>query len=188
MPMSNAFATMLGDVCLAAIFGLVSFLFTRYRGHNIPMWKLVFIYFLFGQCLVLLGVMMLAVERGLDILESLLRIRAFYKWLASLVIVLGCGAWYFKKTCQGWYGFVEVLFAFVAALSIVRDMNEKSEYFAHGASLAGCVYIVSRGLSNIEKPLKRYLKRRMEIEKNGLATKPSKAVSADRLLPSDSQH
>src|SRR5579872_3732837 len=66
---------------------------------------------------------------------------------AVIAILLGCGAHWFKRIDQLWYGACEVLFGIAAAF-------ESSKAFTHHPPMAawialgGSAYIVERGLNN----------------------------------------
>jgi hypothetical protein len=117
----------------------------------------------------------------LNMVESRVHLEQKHNVLAILVLILGFGAWVFKDASPGWYGLVEVVFAFVSALAVGRDMTDKREYFAHGATLGGCIYIVSRGLGNIVIGMKKYEEKEKEKARTSTASLGSSTSPPPRL-------
>ena len=66
------------------------------------------------------------------------------------VLVIGMGAFLFKKRSRKWYGVVEVAFAWFTAVSITTKMAPGRVDLPTWVGLAGTAYVVSRGLENIE--------------------------------------
>jgi hypothetical protein len=64
------------------------------------------------------------------------------------VVAVGTFAHWFKKKNQKWYGVVEVAFGTASAGSISFRMMP-GPLFAQWATLAGCAYVITRGLNNI---------------------------------------
>jgi len=64
------------------------------------------------------------------------------------VVVVGTFAHWFKKKNQKWYGVVEVVFGVASAGSISFRMMP-GPLFTQWATLAGCVYVIARGLNNV---------------------------------------
>jgi len=74
--------------------------------------------------------------------------------ISLIVIALGSFAFLFKQKRLHSYGLVEVIFAAVAAVIASRQIKPNTEWAGPIASLIGCVYIVSRGLSNMRDGMK----------------------------------
>lgn len=115
-----------------------------------------------GMCLFIGIVLSIS---GITWIEKALGLAAMHNLMGALIVGIGLGAWAFKKQWPGWYGFVEIVFAFESSLAVARDMTEKHEYFVHTATLCGCVYVVSRGIGNLEDALARRRKRGLKASK-----------------------
>jgi hypothetical protein len=68
--------------------------------------------------------------------------------IASAVVAAGMCAYWFKRLNQRWYGIVEVLFGSISAISIASGLDPGQALFSRWAALAGCAYVVARGLNN----------------------------------------
>lgn len=114
---------------------------------------------------------------------------AFYLWLRGVVgvelttlfggfglIVLGWAAFSFKKRDQQTYGALEVIFAGIAAVIAIRQITPGRDWSGQFASLVGAVYIVSRGLSNVEDGAKQIHNRMLVAAKEKAA---ADALAAD---------
>src|ERR1035441_8431312 len=66
------------------------------------------------------------------------------------VLILGIGAFVFKKKSRKWYGLVEIIVAWFTAVSISTRIVQGQLDLTTVMSLAGTIYIVSRGLDNID--------------------------------------
>jgi len=64
-------------------------------------------------------------------------------------ILLGLVAHWFKRLSKRWYGVTEVLFAVIVAAKLSGEFLNKDTELAALIALASCIYIISRGLSNI---------------------------------------
>jgi hypothetical protein len=69
--------------------------------------------------------------------------------VSVVVILLGVGAYYFKRYSQLWYGSVEVIVGAASGISIAIGLRPNESMFSRWAALAGCVYVIARGLNNI---------------------------------------
>jgi hypothetical protein len=65
------------------------------------------------------------------------------------VVSIGVFAHWFKNKNQKWYGWVEVLFGAASSISISFRITPGQSLFAQWVALAGCVYVIARGLNNI---------------------------------------
>jgi len=87
-----------------------------------------------------------------------------FRWLARIfgihvaqsaiflvVIIVGTFAHWFKKKNQKWYGLVEVVFGAASAGSISFRMTPGPPLFTQWATLAGCAYVIARGLNNVSE-------------------------------------
>ena len=66
------------------------------------------------------------------------------------VVAVGAFAHWFKQKNQKWYGVVEVAFGAASAGSVSFRMMP-GPLFAQWATLAGCAYVIARGLNNISQ-------------------------------------
>ncbi len=67
--------------------------------------------------------------------------------VGALVLMVGIGAYQFKKKYQKFYGFSEVVFGVFAAIIATKHVD-LDHFFPTLATLGGCVYIVARGSIN----------------------------------------
>jgi hypothetical protein len=65
------------------------------------------------------------------------------------IVGIGVGAHFFKKKYQFWYGVVEVCFAVATAINIAGRLSPGQQLLSQWTALAGCAYVVARGLNNI---------------------------------------
>lgn len=73
------------------------------------------------------------------------------------VLLIGLVAYLLKRSQQFLYGLVEVVFACVAALNVSAGVRPGEDVFARWATLAGLVYVVSRGMSNLSEGRKKLI-------------------------------
>jgi len=86
--------------------------------------------------------------------------------VALAVFVVGWIAYEGKRNHQFRYGIVEILVAMVTAMVSASGIDfSKPDTFTRVATIIGCVYIVSRGLENMDKY--------EEDQKKKAATQPS---------------
>ncbi len=102
-------------------------------------------------------------------------LQATHLLLAAAVVMFGVSAFVFKSNYQRVYGIVEVGFAFVAAIVSARQIKPEGDWSGPVATLIGCVYIVSRGLGNMEDGRKAEQARKKEAEKT-VAAEPASSV------------
>ncbi len=93
------------------------------------------------------------VRRGYTWMMQACGVAVSHLLLATLVMALGVSAFIFKSKYQRTYGIVEVLFAGVAAVVAARQIKVGQDWSGQLATLVGCIYIVSRGLSNVRDGL-----------------------------------
>jgi hypothetical protein len=75
-----------------------------------------------------------------------------FQWtVAGMVAAVGGLAYWFKSQNQFLYGLVELPVALATAMFSAGGISSNRESFSRVATIAGCVYIVSRGLENMEK-------------------------------------
>ena len=79
-----------------------------------------------------------------------LNLRFIQVVLSVSVLILGIGAFIFKKKSRKWYGLVEIIVAWFTAVSISTRIVQEQLDLTTIMSLAGTIYIVSRGLDNID--------------------------------------
>jgi hypothetical protein len=79
-----------------------------------------------------------------------LNLRLIHVILSFSVLILGIGAFVFKKKSRKWYGLVEIIVAWFTAVSISTRIVQGQLDLTTVMSLAGTIYIVSRGLDNID--------------------------------------
>jgi hypothetical protein len=72
-----------------------------------------------------------------------------------LVISAGFAAHRLKRNHQQLYGFVEVCFGATSAISIAAGMSPGQALFSRWTALAGCTYVVARGLNNMSDASKQ---------------------------------
>ncbi len=77
--------------------------------------------------------------------------------IAAGVVLVGISAFLLKRLDQFLYGLVEVAFAVLATLNVSAGMKPEEPLFARWATLAGLVYVVSRGLSNMADGPKKHI-------------------------------
>jgi predicted membrane channel-forming protein YqfA (hemolysin III family) len=68
--------------------------------------------------------------------------------VAIVVIGLGVAAHKFKRRNQRLYGVCEIIFGSTSAIGIASGLSSTGVLFSRWAALAGCVYVVARGLNN----------------------------------------
>jgi hypothetical protein len=75
----------------------------------------------------------------------------FQVLVALIVAALGGLAYWFKSNHQFLYGLVELPVALGTAMISAGGITSNPDSFSRIATIAGCVYIVSRGLENMVK-------------------------------------
>lgn len=68
--------------------------------------------------------------------------------VASIIVTIGIGASYFKRWNQLWYGLVEMGFGASYAFATALKADPSHLIQSQWTTLAGCAYIVARGLNN----------------------------------------
>ena len=91
-----------------------------------------------------------ALSWGIRAMFSRLNLHLTHVILSVSVIILGIGAFAFKKKSRKWYGLVEIIVAWFTAVSISTRITQGQLDLTTVMSLAGTIYIVSRGLDNID--------------------------------------
>jgi hypothetical protein len=69
-------------------------------------------------------------------------------FIAAAITGIGVGAYKFKGKNRKWYGRVEVIVGFLSALAVVRSLGPDKLDLAKWSTLAGCAYVIARGLDN----------------------------------------
>jgi hypothetical protein len=70
------------------------------------------------------------------------------------VLAIGGLAHWFKSRNQSIYGLIEITFAASIAFSVTSGLSPDRPLLSQWATLGGCAYIVTRGLSNISEAKK----------------------------------
>jgi succinate-acetate transporter protein len=91
-----------------------------------------------------------ALSWGFRAMLGWLNLRFIHVVLSVSVLILGIGAFIFKKKSRKWYGLVEIIVAWFTAVSISTRIVQGQLDLTTIMSLAGTIYIVSRGLDNID--------------------------------------
>jgi hypothetical protein len=84
--------------------------------------------------------------------------------VSGSVLGIGYGAFRFRQSSKELYGLVEILFGVVSAWSIVWRMKQMLLMFDRWAALAGCIYVVVRGFSNMREAERENLQAIREAE------------------------
>jgi hypothetical protein len=84
-------------------------------------------------------------------LAAVMRWGVFQGVVALVVAVLGGFAYWFKSEHQFVYGLVELPVALGTAMISAGGITSNPDSFSRIATIAGCVYIMSRGLENMVK-------------------------------------
>jgi hypothetical protein len=69
------------------------------------------------------------------------------------VIIFGFLAFLFKRRNQFWYGMIEACFGVTSAITLAFSVLPSDMHMPQWASLAGCVYVIARGMSNVSNAL-----------------------------------
>lgn len=89
--------------------------------------------------------------------------------MGAFVLVLGIAAYAFKARNQIFYGAVELIFAGVAGIVQSRHITTMAELVGALPTLVGSVYVVSRGMSNLDEGMEKKFEK-MEIASGKTAT------------------
>ncbi len=116
-------------------------------------WMLDVEWFLYGQILGwsfgLIGLFFLIVAEDLfPALISAVGVTNTEFIVAAAVIALGILAFEFKRRNQMMYGLFEIAFGVASAFAVIAKMKPEVTSVSDWTALAGCVYIVARGISN----------------------------------------
>ncbi len=68
--------------------------------------------------------------------------------IAAAITAVGIGAHKFKQANKKWYGTVEVVVGFVSAVVVAKSLGPNTLDLAKWSTLAGCAYVIARGLGN----------------------------------------
>lgn len=71
--------------------------------------------------------------------------------VAATVVFLGIAAHRFKKWNQQLYGIGEIIFGGTSAIGVASGLSSSQVLFSRWAALAGCAYVVARGLNNVSE-------------------------------------
>jgi len=74
--------------------------------------------------------------------------------IAVVIIGLGIGAYRFKRRNKKWYGIVEVIIGVLSAVVVARSLAPNGLDLAKWSTLAGCSYVIARGLGNRKEAAK----------------------------------
>ena len=74
--------------------------------------------------------------------------------IALTVTAIGVAAFSFKRKNKKWYGNVEVIVGILSAFFVARSMGPNKFDLAKWSTLAGCAYVIARGLGNRDDALK----------------------------------
>jgi hypothetical protein len=70
--------------------------------------------------------------------------------MTTAVFAFGILAFEFKRESQYWYGLVEILFGGAYVYNITVNIQPGEQMFAKWATICGCVYVIARGLNNMQ--------------------------------------
>jgi hypothetical protein len=93
-------------------------------------------------------------ERDLGRVMAYLGLQVTQLLIAAIIITLGIGAFWFKLRNKKWYGIVEIIFGILSAAVVARGLGPNRLDLAKWSTLAGCAYIIARGLGNRDDALK----------------------------------
>ena len=142
---------------LAMLMGLPIYIFLKNRTLNLPkQWQQL----IFAVFVVLWSILntLFWQQTRLRTIRDIQSIGGFMNWgvfnllAAFAVFAVGWIAYEGKKAHQFRYGVVEILVAVVTAMISASGIDfARPDTFTRVATIIGCVYIVSRGLENMEK-------------------------------------
>jgi hypothetical protein len=89
-----------------------------------------------------------AEERAIQRIMSYLGLGNTQLLIASVIIGLGFVAFWFKLWNKKWYGNVEIAVGILSAVVVARSLGPNRLDLAKWSTLAGCAYIIARGLGN----------------------------------------
>jgi len=119
------------------------------------------------------GVVVLLYPYGRELFVKILAaigLRLTQLFVGLGVMVIGVGAYIFKVKRQSAYGVVEIMFAGVASVIAAKQLTTTAAPAAALATLAGSVYVVSRGMSNYFEG-KKFQK--VKVDPNAIFPTPS---------------
>jgi hypothetical protein len=90
--------------------------------------------------------------------------------VAAAITGIGVSAYWFKVKTKKWYGRVEVIVGFLSAVFVAGSLGPNKLDLAKWSTLAGCAYVIARGLGNY------YDAKKEEIEK---------ALAAQKAIPAN---
>ena len=141
----------------AMLMGLPIYIFLKNRTLNLPkQWQQL----IFAVFVVLWSILntLFWQQTRLRTIRDIQSIGGFMNWgvfnllAAFAVFAVGWIAYEGKKAHQFRYGVVEILVAVVTAMISASGIDfARPDTFTRVATIIGCVYIVSRGLENMEK-------------------------------------
>lgn len=102
--------------------------------------------------------MFFAVRYGRQIFEAFTKavgIQPAQGILAVATIGFAVGAFEFKRRYLWWYAIIETAFGVVAVFTVSKGIHPASWSLVQLVSLAGCVYIIVRGLGNFAEARRR---------------------------------
>lgn len=94
---------------------------------------------------------------------------------ATMAVLLGWGAHWFKRVNQLWYGICEVLFGIAAAFESSKAFAQQGPALAAWIALGGSAYVIERGLNN----------RRAAAIAAGVAAKPNPTEGPSKQVVGD---
>jgi len=94
-------------------------------------------------------------ESFIDRFDDEIRTTVFRSILAAIVVSIGVGAYYFKKTNQLRYGQSEVIFGIISSFTISSRPNFDLKSLPQIVAFTGAAYIVARGLNNWAEALEK---------------------------------
>jgi hypothetical protein len=78
--------------------------------------------------------------------------------LVFLVLIVAGLAFALKKSHQGWYGLIEIIFGVGSAANIAFSIVPGSSTLPQWVGLFGCTYFIVRGLGNVDEVVERRIK------------------------------
>jgi 4-hydroxybenzoate polyprenyltransferase len=73
--------------------------------------------------------------------------------LSGIVVLFGFLAYEVKKKKQLWYGRVEICFGIGSAIALSFSVSPGDIHLTQWASLVGCIYVIARGMNNVNDAL-----------------------------------